>query len=121
MLTQMEYDELVKFRDGPVQTPDGPTPMILHLKAGGYVEPSDTDVRPGLSIVYTEWVITIPGRVALQEFEQRLEDHRKQARQQSFQNKVSVASVLVPAVTFILGLIVEHGFGLVGVVLDLLG
>ena len=91
MLTQMEYDALRPFRD----------------------------VRPDLTIVCTEWVITIPGRAALESFEDRQEHHRKQARQQRFQNQVSVASVLVPTITFILGLIVEHGLGLVGTLLDL--
>ena len=121
MLTQIEYDALLPFRDGPVHTPDGPTELMRHLKSKGYIEPSDTDVRPDMTIVDTEWVITIPGRVALESFEDRQEYHRKQARQQRFQNQVSVASVLVPTITFVLGLVVEHGLGLVGIFLDLFG
>lgn len=43
-------------------------------------------------------------------YEQANEDRKKQTkqeRQQRFQNKISVASVLVPLITFFLGIIVE--------------
>ena len=87
MLTQMEYDALRPFRDGPVHTPDGPTEMMLHLKSKGYIDVSETDVRPGLTIVHTKWVITVPGRAALESHEDRQEYHRKQARQQRSDDK----------------------------------
>lgn len=48
-------------------------------------------------------------------------EQAEQKAQQRFQNKISVLQVLVPAVTFVLGLIVEHFTGLIGTLAKLLG
>lgn len=53
------------------------------------------------------------------EFEKVHDQESKSERQQRFQNKVSVAQVLVPAITFILGLLVEHFAGVIEFALDL--
>lgn len=54
---------------------------------------------------------------------EQLKEERKQASkqesQQSFDNKISVASLLVPFVTFILGLLVDHYTDLVSFLLSL--
>ena len=42
----------------------------------------------------------------------------EQKRQQRFDNKISVASVLVPLITFIFGIIVESQFDIVGFVIS---
>ena len=55
-------------------------------------------------------------------YEQAYEDRKSQAeqkRQQSFDNKISVATVLVPLVTFILGIIVEFQVNIVTWLLSL--
>lgn len=65
--------------------------------------------------------ITPAGTDALQEFK---EERRKQAqdeKQQRFENQVSVANLLIPLVTFILGLLVEHFSGVINLLLKLLG
>ena len=52
--------------------------------------------------------LTSAGNIA---YEQAEDDRRKQAKeetQQRFDNKVSIASLLIPLITFILGLIVEY-------------
>ena len=55
-------------------------------------------------------------------YEQAKHDRKKQAenkRQQRFQNKVSVASVLVPLITFFIGIIVEFQINIVDLLLSL--
>lgn len=50
-------------------------------------------------------------------YENLKESHDKDSenkRQQRFQNKISIASVFVPLITFILGLIVEHFGNFIG-------
>lgn len=63
--------------------------------------------------------LTAAGRAA---FEGAQISRKKQAddkKQQRFQNKISVASVLVPLVTFLLGLVVEYQAGVVAWVVAL--
>lgn len=69
----------------------------------------------------TKWTITPLGEDALSEFEQTRQKQANEERQRRFQNKISVAQVLVPLITFILGLIVEHCAGLVSALSDLFG
>jgi len=67
----------------------------------------------GTHLVPDKCIITELGKDALSEFEQ---EHNKQAeekRQQRFQNKISVLNLLVPFITFILGLLVEYFSGIV--------
>ena len=59
------------------------------------------------------------GRLALAAMNQELDEKAERKKQQSFQNKLSVANILVPFVTFFLGVIVEHWSGLVDLVIKL--
>ncbi|MGI5897097.1 MAG: hypothetical protein ACOX6U_09095 [Oscillospiraceae bacterium] len=59
-----------------------------------------------------KWAITELGKDALAEFAQECDKETERKRQQRFENKVSIASVLVPFLTFFIGLIVEHFTGL---------
>lgn len=59
-----------------------------------------------------KWVITELGKDFLAEFEQECDKEAERKRQQRFENKISVASVLVPFITFFIGLVVEHFTGL---------
>lgn len=59
------------------------------------------------------------GEDALCAFEQEHQEKAKAERQQRFENKISVASVLVPLITFFLGLVVEYYAGVVGLVVSL--
>lgn len=68
------------------------------LSSGGFIGLTDTGVS-----LYLQRTL---------ELNQENEQKAKQEKQQSFQNKISVASVLVPLVTFILGLVVEYFGGL---------
>ena len=61
------------------------------------------------------------GRAMLLELEEKRRKEAEDKRQQRFQNQVSVAQVLVPCITFVLGLIVEHYAGLVSGLAEFLG
>ena len=63
--------------------------------------------------------LTTAGWDLLDELDEAHEQQAKNERQQRFQNKISVASVLVPFITFLLGLAVEHWTGLAGLLLSL--
>jgi len=120
MITENIYDELVKFRGSPVERPEGPTEEIKYLVSNGLIRTIKTEVLPDLCLRDVAWEITVPGKNALAEFEDEAHQRAENKKQQRFQNKVSVAQVLVPAITFILGLIVEHTTGIVEICLGLL-
>ncbi len=52
-------------------------------------------------------------RAAISEFERIREKEAEDKRQQRFQNKVSVVSAVMPFITFVLGLLVEHFAGVI--------
>ena len=52
--------------------------------------------------------LTSAGNVAYEQAEDDRHQQAKEEAQQSFDNKVSIASLLIPLITFILGLIVEY-------------
>ena len=112
MLTCAEYAELTRFRLKPVSEPDGPTPMIENLQNKGYIQATRYKSSPNFSRVPVEWKITGAGEAALSEFEEERQKEAKNERQRRFQNKISVLNMLVPLVTFFLGLVVEHFAGL---------
>lgn len=70
------------------------------------------------SLSDTVYWITPAGEAALAEFNGKREQQAKEERQRRFQNQISVAQVLVPAVTFILGLVVEFRTGIIGAILQ---
>lgn len=57
---------------------------------------------------------TQAGLAELSELHERADQKAKDERQRRFQNQVSVTQALVPFVTFILGIVVEHCSGLTG-------
>ena len=68
-----------------------------------------------------KWALTVEGEDALLDFENMRQKESDKKRQQRFENKISVLQVLVSLVTFILGLIVEHFSGIIGIILQLFG
>ena len=67
------------------------------------------------------YLITQKGLAKLKEIEDKAKQEAKDEGQRRFQNKISVAQVLVPLITFILGLVVEHYSGLVSALSEFLG
>lgn len=119
MLTQAQYELLVTFRSGLVFAPGPPAGVLKELVDRGYVISSKSRVAhespSEVSFEVESWRLSIAGEDALSEFEQRHAEKAQAERQQRFQNQVSVAQVLVPAITFVFGLLVEHYSGVVGV------
>ena len=75
---------------------------LLSWKYGSY--------QGDLVAVYS---VSDKGRAMLLELQDSRRKEAEYKRQQRFQNQVSVAQVLIPLVTFVLGLIVEHYAGLI--------
>lgn len=57
---------------------------------------------------YSTITLTDKGQLLLNELQEIANQQANQERQTRFENKISIASVLVPCVTFILGMFVEH-------------
>lgn len=112
MLSQPEYDSLVNLsKNQPLPYSD--ISESKSLKDKEFIEPKLTG-----SLIAVYFITTI-GKDAMLQFEQRREEQAKNERQQRFQNKIAVATVLVPLVTFVLGLVVEHFSGIVSFFLSL--
>ena len=62
--------------------------------------------------------LTPLGATAYENAVEERKHQSEQKRQQRFDNKISVASVLVPLITFIFGIIVESQFNIVGFVIS---
>lgn len=67
------------------------------------------------TVIYTSEA----GKAYLHSQEQILEQQAKNERQQRFDNKISVLSVLIPLITFIIGVLIEHWVGLIDSFLSL--
>ena len=117
MITKNVYHELVKFRDGPIRKPDGPTPMIKHLTALEYIRVIENDVLPEFTIIPVAWELTISGEVTLLEFEQA---RSKEAKQKSNRSKDRLFQILLVLLGAVLGQLVEHIPDLVDLILDFL-
>lgn len=123
MLSDTSYSALKKYRGG-FYTGPSITMEIREFRDQGYIMAVSRELQghPGSSCMNpTKWEITHKGEDALSEFEQSRQKQAKDERQRRFQNKVSVAQVFVPLITFILGLIVEHYAGLVSGLAEFLG
>ena len=110
------YNELKKYTE-PYSPKKDEYESFVYLKRDGYVKIhhfATVDLgRLGRSQAPDSYIITQAGRDALSEFEKVRDQQTKDERQQRFQNKVSVLSVLVPLATFFLGLVVEHYAGII--------
>lgn len=125
MISPENYSELLSYRAGPVEF-EGDYPertlMLLDLKYIEAYDPKPVEHK-GVVISFrpTKLRITALGEDALAEFEQSAKKKAEDKSQQRFQNKISVALVLVPLITFILGLLVEHFAGIIGLFFGLIG
>lgn len=115
-LTQAQYELLVSFRAGPQRFPGDASGVLKELYDRSYVSvhSSSMPTQPPFISRPESWCITVKGEDALNQFEYRRAEEAKQKRQQRFENQISVASVLVPAITFLLGLAAEHFGNILG-------
>lgn len=129
MLSEFDYTALLPFKDGMPRSIDSGS-SIEYERITGFVERKllrckRVNTRPsgnGENLIfapYNVYVITVAGFDALAEFEHGTEQKAKDEKQRRFQNKVSIASILVPLITFIIGLVVEHYAGIITFIAEL--
>lgn len=123
-LSEADYQELTKYRQ-PHAPSQEEYARFVGLKKRGFLKIHHFGLvnldKPGDHMAPDTWTITPAGEDALSEFEKARRKESEDKRQQRFQNQISVAQVLVPLITFILGLIVEHYAGLVSGLTEFLG
>lgn len=122
---QKDYDALVKFREPhPALEDAGQFEKLTKnewVKINSY-KIIKLDMAPAIdAFVPDMWLITPGGKDRLLAYEEMVRQQAEDKAQQRFQNKISVLQVLIPAVTFVLGLVVEHLTGVVELVAQLLG
>lgn len=117
LLTEKEYRYL-EILNHPhfVNNPSLPKRLVKELVSANLIRPTypgqiKIEDNPLLKLGASGWTL-------VNEIEEEHHQQAKTERQQRFQNKVSVASVLVPFVTFLLGLIIEHWVGVVQLALS---
>lgn len=123
-LSEADYQELLKYRQ-PHAPSQEEYARFVELKKRGFLKIHHFGLvhldKLGDHMAPDTWTITPAGEDALSEFEKARRKESEDKRQQRFQNQISVAQVLVPLITFILGLIVEHYAGLVSGLTEFLG
>lgn len=118
MISEQAYRELARFRDSPVPFETPPSERLCLLHDSGMLRLitcrwSEDDDGVKVSYLKNVGVITELGRDSLAEFEHVRHKETEDERQKRFQNKISVAQVLVPLITFLVGLFVEYYSGVV--------
>lgn len=118
MISPENYKELISYRTGPIDFDGDYTERIASLLELKYLEAYEPRLveHNGFITAFkpTKLRITALGEDALAEFECCAKKEAEYKGQQRFQNKISVAQVLVPLITFVFGLFVEHFSGVVG-------
>lgn len=120
MLSESSYNALKRFRGG-LYTGPVLTPEIREFRDLKYIHPTSRELKdqPGQYCMnYTVWSTTALGEDALSEFEQKREQQAQDERERRFNRKISIAQVLVPLITFLLGLLVEHYAGIVSAIVS---
>lgn len=79
-----------------IENPSGSTVAFIGFDSDDYLLLADPD-----------------GSDALEAKEKEMGQEAKDEKQRRFQNQVSVANVLVPLISFVLGLVVEHYAGII--------
>lgn len=119
-MTEYEYNLLLKYRGG-LYTGSKITDEIRHFRKLGYIEASSYSSECDRDEIYinpTAWKLTLAGESALSEFEQEREQHAQNERERRFNRKIAIAQVLIPLITFLLGLLVEHYAGIVSAIVS---
>ena len=117
LISKADYNELAKYKTGTVAAEIADSsPRTAHLIDQKLIETDELDAicySPyDVQVCASAYRLTPAGENALAEFEQRCKEKAQAERQRRFQNKVSVASVLVPVITFVVGLLVEYCSGI---------
>lgn len=116
MISKESYAELQKY-----QTPHAPSAdeyeRFVEFRDAGFLKIHHFSAVQlgtlGTAPAPAGWVLTTSGLDALSEFEEVSRQHTQNERDRRFDRKIAIAQVLVPLITFLLGLIVEHFAGLI--------
>ena len=115
MISPLDYDELVKYREP--HSPGDNNERFIMLRDRRYIKMCGwrTVHIGGIGDVQApdKWVITETGKDALLEFERERDKHTQEEQDRRFNRKIAIAQVLVPLVTFFAGLIVEYYVGII--------
>ena len=117
MLSDYEYTALLRYHGG-LQTGSKANEEIRHFRRLGYIEASSYSSNDDICLNPTAWKLTLAGESAISEFEQKREQQAQDERERRFNRKIAIAQVLIPLVTFILGLLAEHYAGIVSAIVD---
>ncbi len=120
MLSDENYNALLKFRSGPVS--GKMDSRLRYFREQKYIEPNSyrTEGSPDdLSINPTSWRLTPRGEDALAEFEYIHNKDAQDERSQRFDRKMQVLNIAVPLITFIAGLLAEHFSGIISWIISL--
>lgn len=109
MITSNIYNELIKFRDAPQETLNGPTPEIKYLTEQGFIRATRNTVHPNLSIRPVAWEITVAGKNALSEYEDYLKKSAEEKAEKKRQRWFDVVLLVLGAA---LGQLLEYAFQL---------
>lgn len=126
----MDFSELSQHFTGHIAEL---TPSVEILHADGLISFSPPSSSPPavylkltpagfrVSLVHQEAIVAQEEALAEQARlkEQATQKEAEKKAQQRFQNKIAIAQLLVPVITFILGLLVEHFSGFITVLSDL--
>lgn len=113
-MTEYEYNSLLKYRGG-LYTGGRVTDEIRHFRKLGYIDAASYSSEYDRGEIYlnpTAWKLTLAGESAISEFEQKREQQAQDERERRFNRKIAIAQVLIPLITFILGLLAEHYVGI---------
>lgn len=112
MLSESNYNELVKLRAAPLQTGGKMDSRIRYFREQKYIEPNSYRAEGSpddLSINPTSWRLTPRGEDALAEFEYRA---KQDAKNDTEKKKERVFQVLLVFLGAIVGLLIEHFSGI---------
>ena len=107
MLAKIEYDELVKFRVGPVERQDGPTPMIQHFVSMKFIKVIDTNIVDGFSIRDVKWAIEPLGEIALDDYENQVNARAKSEARARKRFRITIAISIISAVAAIMSAVIS--------------
>lgn len=108
------YLALQLFSSGP-QTSEDPPQVYHDLLDLGWIEPSGTNMATVSGVVQcydNQWSITPAGRMALSAYEDGVEKDARQEKQNRTNNWFSAVNVAISAVSFMLGILADHCFGI---------
>lgn len=108
------YQALQLFSSGP-QTSEDPPQVYYDLVDLGWIEPTGVNTTTDFGIVQcydNQWSITPAGRMALSAYEDSMKKDARQEKQNRINNWFSAANVAISAVSFVLGILADHCFGI---------